>query len=153
MTASVVDYDTGELMLAGNDQTWAITLQAFFSVEYTLTDGTFAWGTSWMNLNTWGYGQLNPCEIDISSYETGFGVEDFLAAYMYIPDGYFLPEDYLEMNYKESDTEHTDFPFEITIKLKKHNVRYRICQKAGLPARMINLLPYLRKSFHRCLSA
>lgn len=118
MTVSVVDYDTGELILTDTDQVWAITLQAGFSVEYALIDGTFAWGTEWVDLGSWSYGQRNPFEIDIS-YGTGFGIEGFQVVDMYIPDGYFLPEDYLEMNYKESDTEHTDFPSDITIKLKK----------------------------------
>ena len=118
MTVSVVDYDTGELILTDTDQEWSITLQAGFSVEYALIDGTFTWGTEWRDLGTWSYGQRNPSEIDIA-YGTGFGIEGFQVVDMYIPDGYFLPEDYLEMNYKESDTEHTDFPSDITIKLKK----------------------------------
>ncbi|MBO5384596.1 MAG: dockerin type I repeat-containing protein [Ruminococcus sp.] len=119
LTVSVVDYDTGELILTDTDQCWSITLQAGFSVEYVLTDGTFAWGTAWEDLNTWSYGQLNPCEIDTSLYSTGFGIEDFKVVDMYIPEDYFLPEDYLEINYKESDEYHTDFPADITIKLKK----------------------------------
>lgn len=119
LTVSVVDYDTGELILTENDVVWPITLQAGFSVEYVLTDGTFAWGTAWEDLNTWSYGQLNPCEIDTALYNTGFGVEDFQVVDMYIPKDYFLPEDYLEVNYKESDVYHTDFPTDITVKLKK----------------------------------
>ncbi len=119
LTVSVVDYDTGELILTENDVVWQITLQAGFSVEYVLTDGTFAWGTAWADLETWSYGQLNPCEIDTSLYSTGFGVEDFQVVDMYIPKDYFLPEDYLEINYKESDEYHTDFPTDITVKLKK----------------------------------
>ncbi|MBO5382842.1 MAG: dockerin type I repeat-containing protein, partial [Ruminococcus sp.] len=119
LTVSVVDYDTGELILTETDVVWQITLQAGFSVEYVLTDGTFAWGTAWEDLNTWSYGQLNPCEIDTSLHRTGFGVEDFKVVDMYIPKDYFLPEDYLEINYKESDEYHTDFPTDITVKLKK----------------------------------
>ena len=120
MTVSVVDYDTGELILTDTDQEWAITLQAGFSVVYVLLPGvTDGEHTTWINLNAWSYGSLNPCEIDISYYGTVFSIEGFRVVDMYIPDGYFLPEDYLEMNYKESDTDHTDFPSDITVKLKK----------------------------------
>lgn len=119
MTVSVVDHDTGELMQLNSDEEWSITLQAGVSVEYALTDGTFTWGTSWIDLNTWSYGQHDPCEIDISLYKIGFGVNGFRVVDMDIPEGHFLPEDHLAIQYKGSDTEHTDLPSNITVKLKK----------------------------------
>lgn len=36
MQVSVVDYDTGELILTDTDQVWQITPQAGFSTEYVL---------------------------------------------------------------------------------------------------------------------
>lgn len=120
MTVSVVDYDTGELITTNNDKTWAITLEAGFSVEYALTDGTFGWGTEWETLGSWSYGQLNPNKIDVSNILLhGFDVSGYRVKDMYIPDDYFLPEDYLDIKYKDSDKFHSGCADEITVKLKK----------------------------------
>ena len=113
MTVSVVDYDTGETILTDTDQVWGITLQGAISGDSDLSDGMFSY---WEDIESWSYGSNNPHYIDMSAY---MYYDDYRVDVEYIPYGYFLPEDYLELHYKESDEYHTVFPSDITVKLKK----------------------------------
>ena len=110
---SVIDYDTKELIQFEDDQEYSISFHTGYDVEYVLTDGTFAWGTMWGETSEWDYNAQNPYVIDVSSHAGGFGVSGYEAFNMDLPDGYFLPEDYLET------VEYDNGSADIYIKLKK----------------------------------
>lgn len=109
----VVDDATGELMHMEDGQTYSVSFHTGYAVEFALTDGTFAWGTMWGPESEWDYNTQNPYVIDTSEFVGGFGVDGYEVVDIDLPEGYFLPDDYLETI--EYDNDATD----IYIRLKK----------------------------------
>lgn len=109
----VVDDATSELIHMEDGQTYSVSFHSGVAVEFAMTDGTFAWGTMWGPTTEWDYNAQNPYIIDISDFSGGFGIDGYEVVDIDLPEGYYLPDDYLEAIEYENDA--TD----IYIRLKK----------------------------------